>query len=134
MARLTEQALEGIKARIAKNAKVIAAPQQEKYGNKRFTDKDGVWHSRREWARWQQLRLLEASGEISALRRQVPFVLAPGAVIQGRKRPPIRFVADFVYLEGEVEVIEDTKGYPTRVYLMKRHLMFTVLGKTIKET
>jgi hypothetical protein len=43
--------------------------------------------------------------------------------------------ADFVYLDKEGHlVVEDTKGFRTKEYLLKRKLMLLVHGIRIKET
>jgi hypothetical protein len=45
-------------------------------------------------------------------------------------------VADFCYVEGGVRVVEDLKSEITRklpVYLIKKHLMLSVLGLQIRE-
>nr|WP_316893815.1 DUF1064 domain-containing protein [Ralstonia mannitolilytica] len=54
----------------------------------------------------------------------MPFELAPGVVINGRRRPPLRYVADFVYREkgSALDTIEDVKGAVTEAYRIKRHL------------
>lgn len=65
--------------------------------------------SKGEAKRWAQLRLLERSGQITALRRQVSYPL----LTVGREGLPVRFayyVADYVYEENGIEVIEDHKA------------------------
>ncbi|RQQ98974.1 DUF1064 domain-containing protein [Burkholderia stagnalis] len=73
-----------------------------------------------------------AAGEISDLERQVVFVLAESVVIDGRKKPALRYIADFVYERDGNTVIEDVKGMVTREYRIKRHLM-AVRGLQIVE-
>lgn len=93
-----------------------------------------IFDSKREWQRYLELRLLERSGEIELLQRQVAFELAPTVVIQGRKRPALRYVADFVYQEKGAAwaTVEDVKGKDTEGYRIKRHLM-AAMGIQIKE-
>lgn len=105
-----------------------------KYRNRKILTVDGAFDSQKELARWKELRLLERAGEISELRRQVVYELAPSVVIQGRRRPPMRYVADFCYQEDGADVVEDVKGYRTRTYMLKRHLMRSVHGIAIRET
>lgn len=65
--------------------------------------------SKGEAQRWMQLRLLERAGEISELRRQVPF---PLFTLTGLGKP-VQFAiykADYVYLENGLRVIEDFKS------------------------
>lgn len=112
-----------------------AARKPSKYRNERSEIDGQTFHSVREMERYCHLKLLQRAGRISELRCQVPFELAPAVVVQGRKRPPLRYVADFVYREAGAAAltIEDVKGAVTDVYRIKRHLM-AVLGFEIKET
>lgn len=105
-----------------------------KYRNQRvWTEEWGWFDSKRELERWQELRLLERSGAIRDLRRQVTFDLAPGVRLDGRKRPPIRFRADHVYQENGREIVEDVKGFRTQGYKLKRHLMMATHGIEVRE-
>jgi hypothetical protein len=92
------------------------------------------------------LKLLERSGKISDLQRQVKFVLIPaqyepdtigpkGGVKRGKLlERETSYVADFVYIEGGKQVVEDTKGFRTADYIIKRKLMLLFHGIRIKET
>ncbi|WP_278648359.1 DUF1064 domain-containing protein [Pandoraea pnomenusa] len=101
----------------------MVAEKRSKYSNKKC-EVDGIrFDSRAEARRWSQLLAMQERGEICALERQVVYVLAPGVVINGRKAPPLRYVADFVYERGEETLIEDVKGVITPEYRIKRHLM-----------
>lgn len=105
-----------------------------KYGNKKI-EVDGVtFDSKAEARRYGQLKLMQRAGVIEHLSLQVAFELAPSVVIKGRKRPPLKYIADFVYVENGQTVVEDTKGFLTDVYRIKRHLMRAVHGIEIKET
>lgn len=88
---------------------------------------DGIkFHSQREAARWQELKLLEAAGKITELRRQVPFVLMASVILDGRKKPDWRYFADFAYLMGGVLIVEDCKNEFLRkdgVFRAKRHAL-----------
>lgn len=91
-----------------------------KYGNRVVETEEGRFDSKREYQRWVELKLLQQAGEIKNLRRQVPYELIPR---RGRMRP-IVFIADFVYdtKEGK-QVVEDSKGYRNRLYMLKWRLM-----------
>ena len=105
-----------------------------KYRNKK-TEVDGVtFDSKREAARWGELRLLERAGHIRGLERQVPYVLAPGVKFVGAKRaqPALRYISDFVYVEGDMSVVEDVKGAITDSFRIKRHLMKSIFGIDIR--
>lgn len=109
-----------------------------KYGARKV-EQGGIKHdSLKEAGRWAQLLRLEGAGQIHDLQRQVPFVLAPAVRLEGesRKKPALRYVADFTYILDGHLVVEDTKSPPTRklpAYRIKKHLMATVHGIHVKE-
>ena len=109
-------------------------PPPRKYGNERVTVNGETFDSRREMERYFHLLVLQRAGHIQQLERQVVFILAPSVVIGGRKRPPLKYVADFTYLErdAKVKTVEDVKGVITKEYRIKRHLM-AAMGFEIKE-
>lgn len=111
-----------------------APAKASKYGNERVTWNGQKFDSRREMERYSHLLMLERAGRIQQLERQVVFVLAPAVVIDGRKRPALKYVADFTYVEpgAVVKTVEDVKGKITEGYRIKRHLM-AAMGITIKE-
>lgn len=110
-----------------------AAPRRQKYANERVEIDGQAFDSKAEARYWGHLQIRLKAGEISNLRRQVPFELAPAVVIGGRKRPPLRYVADFVWEEGGQTVVADVKGAVIDVYKVKRHLMKAVHGIDILE-
>lgn len=106
-----------------------------KYGNKKVTAADGTkFDSLAEFHRWTHLNMLQRGGHISDLRRQVVFEMVPSVKFAGaaRARPAIRYIADFVYQENGIEVIEDVKGVETTEFKLKRHLMKALLGLEVK--
>lgn len=117
---------------IKRMTKPATAPKKSKYSNERCESGGIKFSSRREMRRWHELVQMQARGEISELELQVPFVLAEPVVIAGRKRPALRYVADFVYEQGGQTIVEDVKGRATEGYRIKRHLM-AARGITIKE-
>ena len=108
---------------------------QAKYRNKRFRDESGEWwDSLQEYKRWVDLRLLETAGKIQDLQKKVKFDLLPAAIKDHKRLRPLRYVADFVYFEDGMKVVEDAKGYRNKLYLMKKRLMWQLLGIDIFET
>lgn len=109
---------------------------RRKYSNEIVTDADGTrFDSRAEHRRWHYLLLLQRAGQIRDLQRQVVFDLAPTVSIGGRKRPPLRYVADMQYVDnstGKV-IVEDVKGAVTPEFRIKRHLMASVHRIEIQE-
>lgn len=101
-----------------------------KYRNKKVIV-DGIsFDSKKEAARYKELRMLERAGIILNLQLQVPFELIPK---QDGERA-CTYKADFVYEQNGKKVVEDTKGMKTDVYKIKRKLMLYRYGIEIKET
>lgn len=118
--------------------------------NAHKTEVDGIeFPSKHEANRYCELKLLERAGEISDLRLQVDFELIPNQyrtekrygkngkelkdkeVLLERK---VVYRADFVYTDKDGSmVVEDTKGFKTKEYLIKRKLMLYVHGIQIQE-
>lgn len=106
-----------------------------KYHSKKITIDGETFDSRREAKRWGELKLLERSGEIQDLRRQVKFELIPSQKVNGKvAERACTYVADFVYTENGNTVVEDSKGFRTDTYKIKRKLMLYVHNVQIKET
>lgn len=96
--------------------------KKTKYGNTKVVTADGTFDSKAEYARWQDLKLLEKAGKIRDLERQVRYPLhACTPSIGGEKVGD--YIADFVYLDaGNQLVVEDVKGHRTQLYAWKaRH-------------
>jgi hypothetical protein len=115
-------------------------PQPEKksrYRSQKITVDGETFASKKQYARWCQLKMMEKAGRVSDLKREVPFELAPAVTLNGRKKPALRYYADAVYVEEGRMVVEDTKSDITRkdpVYRVKVHLMKSVLGIDVRET
>ena len=100
------------------------------------TEVDGiVFDSKKEAQRFMELELLVKNGAISNLQRQVKFELIPSQKIDGKvAERACSYVADFVYLDKQGNtIVEDTKGFRTADYIIKRKLMLYVHGIKIKE-
>ena len=107
---------------------------------------DGItFDSRKEARRYSELRLLERAGQITNLRRQVKFCLIPtqfepdtigprGGVKKGKRiEHECAYIADFVYTQNGELVVEDTKGFKTKDYIIKRKLLLYLMGIRIHE-
>jgi hypothetical protein len=105
-----------------------------KYHSRKIT-RDGItFDSAKEYRRWCELSLLERAGTIQNLQRQVKFELIPSQRIDGKViERPCTYFADFVYTENGKMVVEDTKGFRTTDYIIKRKLLLWVHGIRIQE-
>lgn len=102
---------------------ILKAASKNKMGAIKTTLAGLTFDSRGEAERYLILRQMEKDGEISGLQRQVPFVLLPPMVIQGRRYRQTTYVADFTYYDNNQLVVEDFKGHKTAEYKLKRKLM-----------
>jgi hypothetical protein len=112
-----------------------------KYGNRKVTTNDGIIHdSQREAVRWMELTILLNAGMITNLRRQVKYILIPAQYmeVKGKKKGKLverecSYIADFVYEQNGETIVEDTKGFRTKDYIIKRKLMLFVYGIRVME-
>lgn len=117
----------------------MSLPGRPKYRNTKVEVDGLAFHSKREAKRWQELRLLEAAGQISLLGRQTPFQFPIDGVPMryvnnNRQGRIVTYVADFTYVDGLGRaVVEDAKGFPTPDYKLKRALMLAVHGIRVIE-
>lgn len=108
--------------------------QKSKYGSRKITADGVTYDSAKEYRRFKELSLLERAGAIQNLQRQVEFELIPSQRINGKvAERPCKYVADFVYQQDGKRVVEDTKGFRTKDYIIKRKLMLWVHGIQIRE-
>lgn len=101
----------------------------------------------KEYWRYTELKLLESTGHIKDLQRQVKYILLPaqrepdiigkrGGIKKGRLiEREVAYYADFVYKDADTGelIVEDTKGMRTTEYIIKRKMMLFFHGIRIKE-
>lgn len=109
---------------------------RRKYHNKKVTLGNMTFDSKKEANRWVELAIMQKNGEITDLDTQVVFELIPAQrdpVTKKVLERAVHYVADFVYYRGNEKVVEDTKGFKTPEYIIKRKLMLWVHGIRIQE-
>lgn len=124
-----------------------------KYHSRKITRDGMTFDSLIEYRRFRELTLLEKAGEITDLKRQVEFELMPsqyeeiptGEVYKRGERQgqpkmkrvcvelSVKYIADFTYTQNGKQVVEDTKGFRTKDYILKRKMMLYFNGIKIKE-
>lgn len=107
--------------------------KMSKYKNKKVVYKDMKFDSKKEYLRYLVLEDMQRKGEINGLQTQVPFILVPPFQLNGKKYKGTKYIADFVYKKDGKVIVEDTKGYCTDVYKIKRKLMAYIHKIEIKE-
>ena len=118
---------------------------RKKYGNAAVQVDGKLFDSRKEANRYIELLIMQRAGKISNLRTQVKYILIPEQrelPPEGSKKPgkvierECAYLADFVYEDledGGKTVVEDTKGFRTKEYIIKRKLMLERFGIRIRE-
>lgn len=105
-----------------------------KYGNKKVIVDGIAFDSKKEANRWCELKVYEKAGIISDLERQIEYELIPSQRINGKVvERACNYVADFRYKQGGEVVVEDTKGFKTKDYILKRKMMLYIHGIRIRE-
>jgi hypothetical protein len=98
-----------------------------KYSNVATNVEGKSFASKLEAKRYQELLLLERAGELTNLQTQVTYRLeVNGSLI-------CKYIADFVYDDRNgLQIVEDTKGYITPEFRLKKKLMKACLGIDIE--
>ena len=104
-----------------------------KYRNHKVETYEGIFDSKKEYQRWQELKILQRAGKIRKLQRQVAYTLVPAQKTANGTERSVKYIADFVYERDGKTVVEDTKGYKTPEYKIKRKLMLYMHGIEIQE-
>ncbi len=113
-----------------------------KYRNKKVVI-DGIkFDSKKEANRYCELKTLLNAKAIKNLELQKEYTLIPAQYeyieINGKKKRKCieracNYKADFVYEKDGKTIVEDTKGYKTKDYIIKRKLMLYIHGIKIIE-
>lgn len=107
-----------------------------------FTDKETamangqiemVFDSKKEYARWEELKLLARAGKISNLLRQVRWEISPQSFYQGEKIREIVYTADFQYEEDGKLTVEDVKPFDTKTGKYRTTKDFAIKWKLLKQ-
>lgn len=107
---------------------------RSKYKSKKITVDGITFDSQKEAKRYKELSLLERAGIIQDLQMQVKYELIPAQRINGKVvERACHYVADFVYQKDKQSVVEDTKGFKTKDYIIKRKLMLFIHGIKVNE-
>lgn len=101
---------------------------KSKYGAE-TTEIDGhKFDSQFEAEHYAELKLMERAGIITDLELQPRFLLQEGFIYHGHKERKVEYVADFQYRQDGKLIVEDTKGFRTDTYKLKRKLFLYKYG------
>lgn len=110
-----------------KETKVVLArfdaTKTSKMGNRKVNADGYTFDSEFEYSRYLELLLIEKAGMIRDLRVHPLYVVFDTFKDRfGRKHRAIEHEVDFEYREGDQLVVEDSKGFETEVWKIKRKL------------
>lgn len=112
----------------------MSSRSDRKYHNKKIVVDGRTFDSAKEAKRFQELAMLLKHGDIAELECQVPFELIPAQRVNGKVvERSCKYIADFAYYRDGAFHVEDTKGFRTPDYIIKRKLMLYVHGIRIEE-
>lgn len=97
--------------------------RRHKYNAKKTTVDGITFDSKREASRYIELKLLQQAGIISNLKLQPRYQLQPKFKDRdGNTIRAIYYQADFEYYEDGQLIVEDTKGFETKDFKLKKKL------------
>ena len=95
--------------------------RKNKYHAKKITVDGETFDSKKELNRYRELQLLEKSGKIWDLCRQVKFELIPAQYKDGKcVERACTYIADFVYKEKDGKHNEKNKDKKKKEYIIKQ--------------
>ena len=109
--------------------------KQNKYKNKKVIYNGIKFDSKKEEKRYIQLKQLEKLRIIKDLELQKTYELQPSFRVNDKTYRKITYKADFSYVtvkDNKIH-IEDTKGFRTEVYRLKRKMFAYKYGIEIEE-
>ena len=91
-----------------------------------------IYDSKKEYSRYKELQVMERTGKISNLERQVPLVIQEAVNYRDEHIRPIVYNADFRYEEDGEVVIEDVKGFDKKTGKWLTTQVFNLKWKLLK--
>lgn len=91
-----------------------------------------VFDSKKELNRYFELQMLEKAGEISALQRQVKWVIEDACFYGNQKIKEVAYKADFQYIRDGRIIVEDVKPFDEKTQKYKLTKDFNIKWKLLK--
>lgn len=103
-----------------------------KYNNKKTSRQVGAktfeFDSLKEAKRFDELILLLKAKKISNLEVQPEYVLCKSFKHDGKTVRGTKYIGDFRYTKDGKTIVEDTKGFRTKEYMVKKKWFLTIYG------
>ena len=115
----------------------LTKSSKNKYGATKVVSNGKTFDSKKEAKRYTELLIMQKNNHIKDLQTQVKYVLIPSQKDENGKviERECSYIADFVYfdIKANKTIVEDTKGFRTPEYKIKKKLMLYVHNIRIKE-
>lgn len=92
-----------------------------------------VFDSLKEYARFQELKMLQRAGKVSQVERQVKLVIQEAFKYEDERISEIYYRADFVYIKDGRKVVEDVKGFDEETQAYRTTADFRLKWKLLKK-
>jgi hypothetical protein len=101
---------------------------RSKYNAKKTLVDGIIFDSKKEAARYVELKLLQKQGHIKNLERQVRVDVTHNATLL------FFWKADFAYFENGKRIYEDVKGFETPLWRLKKKILKAMLNIHVRQT
>lgn len=91
-----------------------------------------VFDSLKEYARFQELKMLQRVGKVSEVERQVKLVIQEAFTYRDEHISEIFYRADFIYMKDGRKVVEDVKGFDVETQTYRTTADFKLKWKLLK--
>ena len=119
---------------ICKNKLYCLPEKKSKYNNIKTVVDGHKFDSLKESRRYSELKIMEKAGLITNLALQPKFEIIPAVKWNGKTYRKRSYLADFIYKEDNVVIVEDVKSFITKknpVYTLKRQLFLIKYPKYV---
>ncbi len=120
-----------------RNIKVYVLENGLAFDDKQIAESMGkisiVFDSKKEYNRWEELKLLQRAGKISNLQRQVKWIITEKTEYQGETIREISYKADFQYQKDGKTIVEDVKPFDVATNKYRTTKDFAMKWKLLKQ-
>lgn len=94
---------------------------KSKYKNQKVVVNEIKFDSKKEAKRYQELLLMQKQVN-NWFKKASTYILVPAFNLNKKRYRNMSYIADFTYKQNGKEIVEDTKGYRTEVYKIKKKI------------
>ena len=91
-----------------------------------------VYDSIKEYKRWRELLILQQTGKIQELKRQIRLIIQESFTYHDKRIRAIEYVADFFYIKDGKTIVEDVKPFDVKADKYRLTKDFSLKWKLLK--